>query len=1420
MPDSLFEDFEIKVENHLASPYTGTLGFGACLPPGQLQYGACLRLEDRGGIMHPLEWRTTIQTQAEHWAYFTFPASLQAREFKHFKVKPGARPVSNRLEHELRGEQVWVRNGDEELLFCPTAPLGLLSLARGGVSLLCAEGSGAEMEFESGVYRIQEPFVLSLGQSNAFEIVVQAEGSVTHDGGDSIYLRLRYKVSHGRPGLDINALFSNRRADDEEIHLRRFALTFGLAAPVASCVVRQNATGNMCLPRDVEISGGVKIEQGSAVDALEVELPERAQLWPFLKHFDRVKFFSGVSPFCGVKMAAGGALFAWQRATRLGTGSFAVAGRTATLELVSPGEARRPVPQGFSRSFDFSIAPLTTTGDDEAAYRQACRLEYTPLVSVAPRWFIRNGVKEMDRILPYRPDLHPRLEKQLWREFALPYCSGFYDAGDVPTGRGLAAGTPVTPPYTWNNNEEDHLKGIAWMWMRTGDPGYLEDLRTAGRHLMEVDRIAHSSHELQSGILIAHAKGHFYGAGYPSHCWAEGLLLYFKLTGEAEARAAFFQLCDCLLLWADGPDAMRFTDAREMGVPLTNFAHAYVLSGDEKYLRAAWIYIREFQNQMNSEGGLLYDKGGQLTPYAEYVAVEGLWDFYELVGGDEVRELLLRIIQWIWQTQIDDCGVYDARSTGESFLHIFYIAYKLTDDETWLERGRRGLDAALSQAAMHPLLKLNNNGAYYHEAMKRGWLRDELAPLDPCRSTRAVHRQYSEPVFGWEKPGRIFSRKTMAGYLDVDLNSRPLRLQLLCYRDGEWAPLRLVERGPDNTTDSTRWAALGIEAHLWLFADESDEWAFELHFHSSFATAVRIRLSVEAEDCFHLIPGNIHGDNNASRIQTGEFPLLAARTRDDDVFRSPLWAFCADRAPVPVSLLCLKGAAVGLSIAPYVLTGDGVTVQNGLFAELPNACGVSLGHCNEPVTFVNKGQWEEPVLHGARELRARGRIFAVAGEGRLAAHGVVRRVYEELREQPQYERTHREAAAALLDSFLRFNWSEEFGHYTNLRCALPGSPVLKPWRPLIEIGWSGGAALAYPFFLAQHALGLPQNYFEGRKSPVQICDEIVDGFNERSGLFYDLAAEWPAGSGSRLNGWWAGYAVSDCHCAYTNGNACFNLLKSMEFLEKTGQAYPERWLVQVLRVLDTVVSLQRPDGAFGVTFSAAARGVLDWNGFAGCWFAAALPLAYRVSGEERYLRSAMRALDFYGADVRDLVCSGTPMDTRHSVDQEGNLAFVRASRLMHEITGEARFLEYLEAGAHYEYLWRYGFRAQPHAPPLDRIGWNSCGASITSVSNPHAHPMGVTITGDLNYLAEQTGDSYHRRRAEDGLAWAMHTLELYPGRIGYGRYGVLSERFCPSDGLLVEKYDDGTPSSTWFSYNGWAAANVLEAVAEAMLAKS
>ena len=644
----------------------------------------------------------------------------------------------------------------------------------------------------------------------------------------------------------------------------------------------------------------------------------------------------------------------------------------------------------------------------------------------------------------------------------------------------------------------------------------------------------------------------------------------------------------------------------------------------------------------------------------------------------------------------------------------------------------------------------------------------------------------------------------------IDLNGFELELALQASRDGHWITLPLTKTDRGYACDHK-----SVRAELRLDR-QSDRIRYTLSFKSDFATRLRLRATALFEqNLFHLIPGNIHGDNNAAHVRAGEFPCLT-KDRPAECNCAPLWEFRADRASHPVSILVTGKGAVGISIDPYSDSGEGGEgfIRNGVFATLPNEFGVSLGYGNDPLTFVEKTHFRPATTDLSRGASASGTVYAFEGKRRQPAHRIIRAVYEERHERPTYCRSYPEALRALADAFAGVNWSPQLQQYTNRKCHVPVDRELKPWRAIVEIGWTGGSMLAYPFALAERLLpdlAMP-------KTSSQIFDEICAGRNERSGFINDACINRsthnrPFGwNESEINGWWSGFLpqTTDAHCAYTNAHAAYYLL--------TTPSPKREWVRTATRVLDTAMELQRDDGAFGYLFSSTEKRVIDYDGFAGCWFAAAMVRAWRITGDARYRDSAARAMPYYANFVRDLSAWGSPMDTYKSVDSEGNLAFLRAAHLLHESTGDDDYAEMLAAGANYEYLWRYGFRTRPQCPPLKGSNWNSCGGTITSVSNPHIHPMGVVATQDLEYLARISGDGYHQSRADDGMAWLMNTMELCPDVVGYGRYGVLSERTCPSDGLLVEQYaDDGSPASTWWSYNAWAAGSAMEAIAEKVL---
>ena len=707
----------------------------------------------------------------------------------------------------------------------------------------------------------------------------------------------------------------------------------------------------------------------------------------------------------------------------------------------------------------------------------------------------------------------------------------------------------------------------------------------------------------------------------------------------------------------------------------------------------------------------------------------------------------------------------------------------------------------------------------------------------------------------------------------VYCNGTNIELRLEYLRKGFWIPAE--------NPCSVQEKGLAVRLDLKPEGEDCMAYSLSVESEEPTQVRLSAALSAASEDedrVFHVIPCCIYGDNNAREVHAGEFPLLCNDPDKGDVFRAPRWEFRADRAAMPLSAVCTKEGVLAVTVEPYSEAEhvicetaktaaeeqkEGSLLHNGLFSELPGYCGISLGYTNDPISFINKRTPGSPTRELACRAETSGRIYYVKAQDntekgeteacgakglrkparaespRLALHRIVRREYALRHTRPVYRKSFREAVEGCMESFLTISWNPASQEYTNCNCLPPESPKLHPWRNVKEIGWTGGGVLAYPMVLGEEILGDRRRKETGARSGREMLDQIAGAYNEASGLLYDLtspidtdtvtdahnessglASVHVAAAGERarhVNGWWAQFGLAkDVHCAYTVGSAVHYLLKTTDFLTSKGEPCPKLWLESARKTLDTVIELQREDGAFGYTYYVDHKGVADWNGFAGCWFVPCAAYLYHLTGEERYLAAADRGLSYYQQFVVSLCCNGTPMDTWKSPDEEGNLAFIRGARLLHEYTGEEKYLTALRQGAEYEFLWRYGYQTKPENYPI-REGWNACGGSVTSVSNPHIHPMGMIVDSDLYYLGRVTGDSYYTDRALDGTAWIMQTLELYPEKTGYGRYGVLSERWCPSDGLVIQKDSNGNSYSSWFSYNLWAGAAAFEEVCERCL---
>ncbi|WP_160031553.1 hypothetical protein [Paenibacillus sp. An7] len=605
-----------------------------------------------------------------------------------------------------------------------------------------------------------------------------------------------------------------------------------------------------------------------------------------------------------------------------------------------------------------------------------------------------------------------------------------------------------------------------------------------------------------------------------------------------------------------------------------------------------------------------------------------------------------------------------------------------------------------------------------------------------------------------------------------------------------------------------------IQALITICNEESNPWQGVIH----------VELPFQKVNPRFFLPAFMYGLNRGEAPQNvpNEFPRL--RPGNPGRPSSSWWMVRSDRLSHPAAFVYDSGKVYGLCASPYFITKDGVKQQwypgetgefyqyGGYTCSLDRGTlGYTLGYENAPLHFIKSRLVKEraPLEDNCFEIQAGETIqFAVdlyeyEAESELGINTALEHLYYRYHQQPREGSDIKTAASDLSSAIFTYAWLSEERHYSAF---VFEDKQTGGWRynKIISISWTNGLTIATPVLMAALRLGDEAM----REQAISCITNIIENsLNPKTGLPYSAYhnGEWSN------KGWWFDGMRTPGHSAYLSGQAMFYILKAYEYEKRIKGISHDDWLIFAKDVLDKLEQTKNSDHEYPTILSEQTGAGLEYDAFSGAWCLAAMAYYSWLTEDESYIESLKDSEQhYYETYVKRMECYGAPLDAEKAVDSEGILAYIRAVRYLHALTKDDLYLDHMRDAICYEFTFKFCYNSPVKIPPLSTLGWSSSGGSVTSVANPHIHPMSSSIVDELYYYTEKRDDPYVYLRLMDTVRWGCQTYNRYDGEFDFGKKGWMSERFCHSEGLVTEKYSDGSPASTWFCLMPWASGSIIE----------
>jgi len=712
---------KIHAYNRSAFAYESyPLARGVPFPPGAVTDPEALGLIGPAGEPVPVQTRVLQRRKdgSVEWALFEFVLDVEGDKDCAVTVVEGAeRPLPKHpVEVEEDGSRITLTNGLLTLVLSSEPGPFIRSLTVGSETVI-AEGSRTEIfltDPDGKVFRASPlGYKLEVEQCGPVQSTVRLDGKhLARDGSELLDFTLRFTLWADRADLTLAHTFCNRELTPTGIQIAGLELRFDTQQdPAAEKMVHQSAHGRDYFSRKVIIKENAEIVATSEFDlhgypakvkpyqnghvllrnfsSLEKDMSgypwhmrpgvstHRAELRP--------RALQAVASYAGWRSDKLTIIPRIKRMAALHPKSMSFEEQELTIGLWPRWAGPLTIRQGVSKTHElcFALADRPLSNDD--IEERAIRFELvwsTVETGFDPEYPRECEVLDQHQMLPFDPIKRPVLEQKI-------VGTGTRRAGPHYLSMGAQGmfhyGDNGGPSFT--NNEHD---GHVWMhvinYLRTGFTGSWETAREHAHHYMEVDWCAFSTDSLQNGALIPHCQNHHEGPAYPSHQWIEGLIAYYYLSGDERIRTVAIAQAEHTLYWIEHKPHLITCDGREAGLPMTNLAATYKLTGDERFIKGAyWLIDNFFRKYMRPDGVLRYPHQGSresmMTNYADFSAMCGLWRVYEVTGDESLRPLMIKAFNA--HSIIDNMMPADYRTMD---FDTPWMYYTLTKDESIFER--------------------------------------------------------------------------------------------------------------------------------------------------------------------------------------------------------------------------------------------------------------------------------------------------------------------------------------------------------------------------------------------------------------------------------------------------------------------------------------------------------------------------------------------------------------------------------------------------------------------------------------------------------------------------------------------------------------------------------------------------------------